>query len=588
MSRDTPSPTCSRRAFLAGTATAAAGAMASTPVAGESQPQTDEGPEEFVVNPSDDASRFDQPGEISREGYRRLAEAEYQAQQNGQLPSFDKRVHAVKDWNLDPNGGEPVQSKIAEKAEPGTLVVCPQGSEFRVTGNLLVDVDGPFGMVGEGYKKSKQPPGPDDKDAVTFVADNDGPTVVEFGTPSGLFANFALDQRGAKQMMALRLKTDGYILGRDLRTIGPHSSAYSKDTQYAGPALAPETSEGATVRINRYTNIGGAKSGTKNTGGMPIVWVGTGHHGTLQLIDCHIENSPDNGLYGGRTPGDTEIYRGLWRNNDVSQARISGEGSRIEGAKIVLDEKHYTGVGTKQGFPSSNGIKWDSKPTRSNDPAGGKIINCDIQGLSEVGDQYGVGSLIAVFPTAGAVTIENTRIVNKIDATPISADAPDGGSHYPPPPQPHRVIVERSMITGSAGGDGDAIMIRERPNSLVNGGCLKYSGASSGDISGAKTSNVGYGKCSPKQGLSAPKKVGGNGSGLPPVNVSYNGSLRANGSLGAASPSIPSKKARGTGKGGLFAAIFGGFVGGLGMLAMMIFLVPVLSMLALLWGIFGD
>lgn len=510
-------PACTRRKFLAGAAMAG-GALAATPTAtATANPSLSK----QATNPSDEGSKFDQYGEISREGYRLLAEAEYRAKKNGQVPSFSKQVDAVKDLGLDPNGNEPVQNKIASAAESGMLVVCPKGSEFRLTGNLIVDVDGPFGLVGEGYKSSKHPPGPDDKDAVIFNADANGPIVLEFRTPSGLFANFAVDQRGAKQMAAMRYQTDGYQLVRDVRTIGPHSNAYSKDTGQAGPALAPETSEGATVRVNRYTNVGGGKSGTKNKGGMPIVWVGTGHHGTLQLIDCHVENSPDNGLYGGRTPGNTEIYRGLWRNNDVSQVRISGKGSRVDGAEIELDEKNYTGMGTKKGFPSSNGIKWDSKPTRP-DPSGGKIVNCDIRGLTAVGDNYGVGALINVFPTAGAATVENTRIVNKIDAIPISADNPNGND-YPPPSKPWRIVVRNTLITGRV--EGRAISIIERPNSLVADSCLQYQGASPDDIYGAKTTNVGYGKtCGPKQGLSAPKKVGGTpGSGLPPVHVSYSG-----------------------------------------------------------------
>jgi hypothetical protein len=430
MSRDASEPACSRRAFLAGTATAAAGMMVSTPAAATS-------PSQETISPSGDASQFDQIREISREGHRLLAEAEYkiqengyQVQQQGLIPTFSKKVDAVKDLGLDPTGNEPVQDKIANAAEPGMLIVCPAGSTFRWTGTSVIECDGPFGIVGEGWKKSKHPPGPDDKDAVTFDIDAGKPVVIEFATPAGLFANWAIDQRGAKEMAGMHFKTDSSILAQDIRTIGPHSPAYGKGGElHTAPSLSPQTSDGAVVRVNRYTNIGGSKSGTKNSGGMPIVWVGTSHHGKLQLIDCHIENSPDNGLYGGRTPGNTEIYRGLWRNNDVSQARMSGQGSRIDGAEIEIDEKNYTGVGTKQGFPSSNGIKWDSKPTRENDPAGGKIVNCDIRGLSEVGDDYGVGSLITVFPTAGAVTVENTRIVCNIDANPVYADEPDGGSH---------------------------------------------------------------------------------------------------------------------------------------------------------------
>jgi hypothetical protein len=520
--------TCSRRTFLAGAATVAGGTMVSTPAAARS-------PTGEVINPSnEDTSQFDQVREISREGHRLLAEAEYKIQQNeyqvqqqGLIPNFSKKVDAVKDLGLDPTGNEPVQDKIARKAESGMLIVCPKGSTFRWTDTAIVECDGPFGIVGEGWKTSKHPPGPDDKDAVIFDIDNDIPTIIEFGTPAGLFANFAVDQRGPKQMVAMHFRTDSSILAQDLRTIGPHSPAYGKGGDlHTAPSLSPQTSDGAVVRVNRYVNVGGSKSGTKNSGGMPIVWVGTSHHGKLQLIDCHIENSPDNGLYGGRTPGNTEIYRGLWRNNDVSQARMSGQGSRIDGAEIELDEKNYSGVGTKQGFPSSNGIKWDSKPTRENDPAGGKIVNCDVRGLTEAGDDYGVGSLINVFPTAGAVTIENTRIVCNIDANPLYADEPDGGSSYPPPPQPHRVVVQHSEITGSKAGDGGAISINGRPNSLVSDTCLAYPGASPDDISGAQTSNIGYGKnCGPKQGLSAKKKVGGSGSGLPPVNVSFNGSV---------------------------------------------------------------
>ena len=160
-----------------------------------------------------------------------------------------------------------------------------------------------------------------------------------------------------------------------------------------------------------------------------------------------------------------------------------------------------------------------------------------------VADPSSVGSLINIWDSGGAATIDNTRITNNISGTnSILADEP-GSGNYSPAPKPWTTTVKNSVIKGPAAGKGNpAINIRGRPRSIVKNTCLSYANAGPDDIQGAKTSGVSFGKQCKDAGLSNPSNVGstGNISSLGTVDVNYGGAAGP-GSVGGASDQYKNK-----------------------------------------------
>jgi hypothetical protein len=531
-------PSLTRRQFVAGTAgaaaTAAAGGFSTTATAETDEPvetaDTAESPHQL---PADGKPPYGR-ARISTEGYRELAEAERAQQQKGNTLQFSKRVDAVKDLGLDPTGSQPIEDTLNSKMESGMLVVLPPGT-YRATDEIRPGVEGKCGIVGAGYKKSKQPPKPGNNSVVINV-ESDGPiTLFNIGPVSaGLFGNVVIDQRKPRPHGGVTVRSSGNVRVRDIRIVGAQTQVTGADDN---PGFFTPMAKGSDslVVFERCIARGGGIPGTKNIGGTFGVGVfgRQGPRGTVVLKDCIVENMADNGIYGARTGAKVRVLGGLYRNNDVSQARVNGD-ARIDGVDVVIDEKHYSGLKSKSygqergpGWPATNGIKIETKSSIS-EGTGTPVKNCNLVAKT-VSDTSTLGSLVHIWDSAGAVTLENTRITNNLPGTTsVYAEEPGSGT-YAAAPKPWRFMMKNSVVQGKgAGQDGPAVDIRGRPRSLVTGTCFKYPGASKDDIDGAGVSSCGFGKNCTSAGLKAPKKVGSGGnSGTIPVNVSYNGSASA-------------------------------------------------------------
>src|SRR5699024_4353889 len=201
--------TCSRRQFLAGTA----GATALTTTSGF--PATATADMSDTANSIRQLSADGKPpyghARISSEGYRALAEAERFQQQNGNPLQFSKKVDAVKDLGLDPNGNEPIDPVLNSKIESGMLVVMPPGT-YRAKNEIRPGVEGKYGIVGKGYQKSKQPPKPG-KNSVVIKVESDGPiTLFNIGPlDGGFFGNFVIDQRAPRSHGGVKIRSSGNV-----------------------------------------------------------------------------------------------------------------------------------------------------------------------------------------------------------------------------------------------------------------------------------------------------------------------------------------------------------------------------------------
>jgi hypothetical protein len=202
------------------------------------------------------------------------------------------------------------------------------------------------------------------------------------------------------------------------------------------------------------------------------------------------------------------------------------------------------------------------------------LRNLDIRGIS----METSSSLVNIEGSGPSTILENCKFTNHMGVPAILAAAPGSQGSYSAAPITN-IMVSYCLFTGST---TEVAEVNERPNSRIQRTCIKIPGAGPESISGMQIGpGVGFGpQCS--TGLRAPKQVG---SG---ANVSSLPAPSYNGSTGTFSRSTPSKKAVGAGAGGMFAAIFGGFVGGLGMLFMMIFVIPTALLFLSLWQILGD
>lgn len=502
-----------------------------------------------LPDPQRDYSRGATYGEaqMGREGYHLLAKEERAQQQQGNSISYNKRVDAVKGIGCDPNGNEPIQDKISSAAEDGTKIVFPPGT-YLVTGEVNIGVGGTFGLVGQGFSSATQPPKPDGN-SVVFKIDTDQP--IDFlnvnALEQGQFGNFVIDQRDPLSHGGVLVRSGGNVRVRDIRTVGAQTATGSDNN----PGFFTPRAKGGNSMIvyERCIARGGGIPGSKNMGGSPgfSVFGRNGTRGTVILKDCVIENMADNGIYGARTSAKVRVLGGMYRNNDVSQVRVNGD-AIIQGVDVVINEKNYSGIKSKTnalekgpGWPSTNGIKIETKASISSS-TGTPVKNCNVVGKS-VADPSSVGSLINIWDSGGAATIDNTRITNNISGTnSILADEP-GSGNYSPAPKPWTTTVKNSVIKGPAAGKGNpAINIKGRPRSIVKNTCLSYANAGPDDIQGAKTSSVTFGKQCKDAGLSNPSNVGssGNISSLGTVDVNYGGAAGP-GSVGGASEQYKNK-----------------------------------------------
>jgi hypothetical protein len=350
----------SRRTFMAGVATTALAAGSDDSIVKASPSER-----EAAMSQSD-VSQFDQPGNPSRKAHRAFAEKEYEhyqrmrgqpAQQsspsggnssgNGSgprkptAPNLSKTVDAVKEFGVDPNGNRPINEDIDSVPED-TLVVFPAGT-FKMNGQMTVEAT-KAGFVGAGYKDNKPPSG-NGKNTTTFVAAEGTYAGFDFRMETGLVGSFVLDFTASKALMIMNARSSGFVQYRDtvwngvVDTVGSQALD-SKEGDYLC-AMQPE--KGATARATRFVMKNNGIPGTKNIGGRNGFWVGESCKGTAQIENCTVTAVADNGVYGGRTPGDVQIKGGLWKNNEVSHNRFSGQGSFSDGATMIHDADSYQG-----------------------------------------------------------------------------------------------------------------------------------------------------------------------------------------------------------------------------------------------------
>ncbi|ELZ31629.1 hypothetical protein C474_08147 [Halogeometricum pallidum JCM 14848] len=394
--------------------------------------------------------------------------------------SFDRKVNAVDDLGLDPNGGALVDDALGA-VPSGTLVEFP-------TGRYLVDScwvrSSNVGLVAaDGADPVFVPAKPQsESESWTILMKTGGDHV---------FAGFEFDytrEGYGGTLIVIAERGDYYIGDVHVKGVVGHSCE--------GLSTAVEDPNGTGV-IERFY----ARDGSTYDSASHGLFVGLKHAGTLYIRDCEVWNWTDNGVYASspgyigsyrgttdsdRGDGEVHIEGGVFKNNNISNVRIGSTNSSVRGAVIhneknisadTWDSRNYDIMprsGTEpEPVVNSRGI-WLANRTNL------LVEDCDIRMDTGVSS----GAIVAKGAT-GNCTIRNTRIqVNTTDVlNPIvvagpSIDWPDTAYTF-----------ENVSVTGVGGGRKIAVAVTDRPGTSFRNCCISLDGADQNGIKFIDTSS---------------------------------------------------------------------------------------------------
>jgi hypothetical protein len=367
-------------------------------------------------------------------------------------PEFGTVVNMVEDRDVDPTGGEPIDDALADAAADDTLLEFPPG-EYLVTDSLLLRQADTFGIRGTGeHHRDVRFTHPEGYSGL-LVDVRDGRNC--------LFENFTADQTDDETTNSgLIVRQQTGLIVKDLEVAG-FTPLENKSPDASGSIdLVTQVLDPKGVgTVVRFTSVGGSQVGVYPNS-YPGLYSGVDSRGTLRLVDCHVEDCGGAGVYTSRTRGPVKISGGLFRNNEVAQARIAGEGSYIRNARIVVDTDERRN--SRGDYETVRGLWWESGDRGK---TGGVAYDCEFVVRSAPVRR----GLLEVNGTAGAMTVRNCQFrTEREQYFAIYAFPPGSSSMGGHPDRPWGITVENVRVTGDAAGR-DAVRIDSRPGSLLAG-----------------------------------------------------------------------------------------------------------------------
>lgn len=374
--------------------------------------------------------------------------------------TFDNVVDAVADLGCDPNGNEDVTSKVESAIDGNTLVEFPSGT-YRWDGSISTNVDR-IGLRGKTDKVRFKFPSGYNEFFVNTTCDQ------------ALFKNFDVDIRADQTATGIRINSDSGFHAENIEHIG------------RGIVDSNEVTRCWQVRVNDPNSTGVIKDFVAKKGSAWAHYKGGdgrvgisvyGGEGTVKIVDCHLEEFGNNGIYASRTLSAVQVIGGVYRNNNVCGARISGKGSYVEGATIEVDPEKYSGPHTLEDDSfTMRGVLFeqgnDSTGGQFDDP-GGAIRNTEIT----IQENPTTGSAIEVWTGGRTLNVKNTRIVHNNDGAPavLREKRTSQGSHDPSP-EPRWLRMNRVEILGSA-SEGPSVLAEEANGSRIQNSYIEQSGS---------------------------------------------------------------------------------------------------------------
>ncbi|UPM42902.1 hypothetical protein [Halocatena salina] len=374
--------------------------------------------------------------------------------------TFNNVVDAVKDLGCDPNGNGDVTSKVESALDGQTLVEFPEGT-YHWGGSITADTDR-IGIRGKN-------------DNVTFTFPSGyNEFFINTTCDKALFENFDVDVRADQTATGIRINSEHGFHAENIEHIGRAIVDSSDVTRCWQLRVNDPNSTG--VLKNFVAKKGSAWAHYKSGDGRAGISV-YGGKGTVKIVDCHLEEFGNNGIYGSRTLSAVQVIGGTYRNNNVCGIRISGEGSYVDGATVEVNPEKYSGPHTLEDDAfTMRGVLFEqgNASTGGNfDKAGGEVRNTDI--TIENNPTNGPG--IAVWTGGRTLNVKNTRITYNNDGGPaVHREKQTSQGRHDPSPNPRWLRMNRVKITGSA-SKGPSVLVGQGDGSQIKNSYIKQSGS---------------------------------------------------------------------------------------------------------------
>ena len=387
--------------------------------------------------------------------------------------SYSQTVDAVADLGMDNSGGSAINSALETAANNGSKIEFPPGTYlFDPPSNGLV-LDAHFAMIGTG----------ETRDDVRFVypAGKAGRMLnIAHGSSNVHIANLTFDQSNDPATgISIAHTSSGDLYVYNVRTVGKRPT----DTQTGPPmngggitSFIMSTPSGATTHIENYTCLGGPTKLVSYPNNTCPIFAGNNTSGDIQLVNANIQNSGEHAAYMSRTKGTVRVVGGLFARNRNTNARISGKGSVLKDATVVLDGGRDHLIESDTGnVKSMRGLRFEAGAITGG-KTGGEVSGCDFVKDMDIDAD---GMLIQVDGNVGSMTQRNNRF---FDSSKDNNDVVEiveigGGPDGEVPPTPHAVTVDSCSFTGP--GTGDAVAANRSPPTAIKNCCMGM-GSSSG------------------------------------------------------------------------------------------------------------
>lgn len=365
---------------------------------------------------------------------------------------FDRAVDMVADHGCDPGGREDCSDALRRAAGDDTVLVFQPGT-YRLAEHVELQGLTNFGIRGEGRVTFEAPP------------DLNGDWLVVDRGDGLLFENVDLDVTAPNAAPTLQLGAVDGLVVRDVEVVGRGTRRDSRPAGEGGNVAVGDAfqpivrSAGGTGVVENFVARHGGRIGTYNDGnGRAGVFIGRSNRGTIRLLDCHVAEFPNNGVYASRTHGEVQVVGGTFENNDISQVRLGSEGSFLSSADVRVDVESVSRPSRPSDFLNPRGV-W----IEGADLGAGDVVVRDTDVTVTNSTRHPPGA-IEIERTGGRFHVANVRIHCR--AGPAIIAKPPTGGRYPAPPEPHWGTIEHVTIGGSA-SEGSAIHLVDRPGSTI-------------------------------------------------------------------------------------------------------------------------
>lgn len=373
--------------------------------------------------------------------------------------SFENVVDAVADLGCDPNGNQDVTSKVESALDGKTVVEFPSGT-YHWEGSITTSTDR-IGLRGKS-------------DDVRFTFPSGyNEFFVNTTCDQALFENFDVDVRPEQTATGIRINADHGFHAENIEHIGRAVVDSSDVTRCWQLRVNDPNSTG--VLKNFVAKKGSAWAHYKSGDGRAGISV-YGGKGTVKIIDCHLEEFGNNGIYGSRTLSAVQVIGGTYRNNNVCGVRVSGKGSYVDGATIEVDPKKYSGPHTLEDDAfTMRGVVFEQGNAGTGgtfDEAGGEIRNTKIT----IQKHSNAGPAIGVWTGGRTLSVKNTKIVYNNGGPAIHREKQVPQGRHDPSPAPRWLRLNRVEITGSASG-GPTILAGDASGSRIQNSYINQTGS---------------------------------------------------------------------------------------------------------------